>query len=85
VPARDDYISSASGLTRHEADVRSVRLLALSVPLVAHHGNASTGNRTVVQKGVVTEEWLWPNPHTFLKYDVKDEKGPRGRSRRATR
>ena len=41
-----------------------VGLLALSVPLVAHHGNASTENKTVVQKGVVTE-WRWPNPHTF--------------------
>jgi hypothetical protein len=51
-----------------------VGLLALSVPLVAHHGNASTEAKTVVQKGVVTE-WIWSNPHTFLKYDVKDEQG----------
>jgi hypothetical protein len=31
-------------------------------------------NKTVVMKGTVTE-WLWTNPHTFLKFDVKDESG----------
>ena len=49
-------------------------LLTLSAPLLAHHGNASVENKTVVMKGTVTE-WLWTNPHTFLKFDVKDESG----------
>ena len=49
-------------------------LLSMSVPVLAHHGNASVENRTVVMKGTVTE-WLWTNPHTFLKFDVKDESG----------
>ena len=49
-------------------------VLMISVPLVAHHGNASTENKTVVMKATVTE-WLWTNPHSFLKFDVKDEKG----------
>ena len=51
-----------------------VGLLAMSVPLGAHHGNASTENKTVVMKATVTE-WQWTNPHTFLKFDVKDAAG----------
>jgi len=51
-----------------------VALLAASTPLLGHHGNASTENKKVVLKGTVTA-WLWTNPHTFLKFDVKDELG----------
>jgi Family of unknown function (DUF6152) len=49
-------------------------LLAVSVPLFAHHGNASYDNKDVTIKGTVTA-WLWTNPHSFLKLDVKDDKG----------
>ena len=49
-------------------------LVAMSPPLLAHHGNASTENKTVVMKATVTE-WQWTNPHTFLKFDVKDAAG----------
>jgi hypothetical protein len=49
-------------------------LLAISLPLFAHHGNVGYDNRTVVVKGTVTA-WLWTNPHTFLKFDVTDDKG----------
>ena len=49
-------------------------LLLAAAPVLAHHGNASTENKTVVLKATVTE-WLWANPHTFLKFDVKDETG----------
>jgi len=47
----------------------------LSLPLLAHHGNAAydyTATKTV--KGTVTE-WTWANPHCFLWLDSKDEKG----------
>jgi DNA/RNA endonuclease YhcR with UshA esterase domain len=49
--------------------------LTLSVPLLAHHGNAAfdVGKRVTVT-GTVTE-WLWANPHCWLKVDVKDDKG----------
>jgi Family of unknown function (DUF6152) len=43
-------------------------------PTFAHHGNAAYEKRTVIVKGVVTE-WRWTNPHSFLKFDAKDEKG----------
>jgi hypothetical protein len=52
-----------------------VSLLTVSVPLFAHHGNAAyaTGTKITV-KGTVTE-WIWANPHCWLKFDAKDEKG----------
>lgn len=50
-------------------------LLAISVPLHAHHGNASYGHaKQLTLKGTVTE-WEWLSPHTILKMDVKDENG----------
>lgn len=49
-------------------------LLVYSVPLLAHHGNASFDEKVITLKGTVTE-WVWSNPHCFLKFDVKDENG----------
>jgi len=52
-----------------------IGLLTVSVPLFAHHGNASYGNaKQLTVKGTVTE-WVWLNPHTFLKIDIKDDDG----------
>lgn len=52
-----------------------IGLLVVSVPLFAHHGNASYGNaKQLTVKGTVTE-WVWLNPHTLLKIDVKDDEG----------
>ena len=46
-------------------------------PAVAHHGAATfdTG-KEITLKGVVTE-WIWANPHCFLKFDAKDDTGGR--------
>jgi Family of unknown function (DUF6152) len=45
----------------------------LAVPLAAHHGNAAYDEGTkVTVKGVATE-WIFENPHTILKFDVKDD------------
>ena len=50
-------------------------LFALSVPLLAHHGTAGMDmKKTLVLKGTVTG-WIWANPHTFLKFDSKDDQG----------
>ena len=50
-------------------------LLIAAVPLVAHHGNASFDTtKELTLKGKVTE-WIWANPHCFLKFDAKDETG----------
>jgi hypothetical protein len=62
------------GNTFRSSVLVAVGLLAVSVPLFAHHGNASYDEGEVTIKGTVTE-WLWTNPHTFLKVDVKDEQG----------
>jgi hypothetical protein len=51
-----------------------VLLMLVILPAFAHHGNAAYDNRTVIVKGVVTE-WRWTNPHSFLKFDAKEEKG----------
>ena len=49
--------------------------LALAPSAVAHHGAASFDNdKRLTLKGTVTE-WIWANPHCFLKIDVKDESG----------
>jgi len=52
----------------------AVCFLAAS-PLFAHHGNAAYDiAKTVTVKGTVTE-YIWANPHVFLKVDAKDEGG----------
>ena len=49
--------------------------LLVSVPLLAHHGNASaSGGEPVTLKGTV-KSWLWSNPHCLLTLDVKGEDG----------
>ena len=50
----------------------AVALLLVSVPLLAHHGTAAldTG-KEITLKGTVTE-WIWSNPHCFLKFDAND-------------
>ena len=53
----------------------TVGVLMVSTPLFAHHGNAAFDvGKKVTLKGTVTE-WVWANPHCWLKFDVKDDKG----------
>jgi hypothetical protein len=40
----------------------------------AHHGRAGYGNEISTVKGTVTEV-QWKNPHVFVGFDVKDDKG----------
>ena len=50
-------------------------VVTAQIPLLAHHGNAGYDeDKKVTMKAVVTE-WVWTNPHSFLKVDVKDDKG----------
>jgi len=49
--------------------------LAASVSMFAHHGAAGYDmDKQLVMKATVTE-WLWANPHCFLRYNTKDDKG----------
>ena len=61
--------------TFHRVLLAAAAILSASMPLVAHHGAATFDTTTELKlKGTVTE-WLWFNPHCFLKFDVKDESG----------
>ena len=55
--------------------IAAAGLLLLSVRVIAHHGAAAldTG-KEITLKGSVTE-WIWSNPHCFLKFDAKDDTG----------
>jgi hypothetical protein len=48
-------------------------LVAASSEMAAHHGAATfeTGKQ-ITLKGKVTE-WIWANPHCFLKFDAMDD------------
>ena len=55
--------------------VLGVALLGGGTPVRAHHGAATfdtVGEITI--KGTVTE-WVWSNPHSVLKLDVKEADG----------
>jgi hypothetical protein len=53
----------------------AVGCMAACLPLLAHHGNAAYDTaKTVTVKGTVTD-YIWANPHVFLKVDAKDESG----------
>ena len=50
-------------------------ILITVAPLFAHHGNSNFDtNKKLELKGTVTE-WVWANPHCWLKFDATDEKG----------
>jgi Family of unknown function (DUF6152) len=49
--------------------------LLVSIPLFAHHGNASFAtDKTLVLKGTVTR-WIYASPHLLLMLDVKGDNG----------
>ncbi len=53
----------------------AVSVLTVSGPASAHHGTAAYDEvNPITLKGTVTE-FLWANPHSQIKIDVKDEKG----------
>jgi hypothetical protein len=50
-------------------------LVLSAAPIVAHHGGASFDTtKELTLKGTVTD-WIWANPHCFLKFDAKDDTG----------
>ena len=50
-------------------------VLAVCLPLFAHHGNAAyEGTVTEIKNATVTR-LVWANPHTLVLFDVKDDKG----------
>jgi uncharacterized protein DUF6152 len=52
-----------------------VLMALITAPVAAHHGTASFDtSKDVTLKGTVTD-WIWANPHCFLKFDAMDETG----------
>lgn len=53
--------------------VLGAAVMAGPPPVAAHHGAATfeTGKQ-ITLKGKVTE-WIWANPHCFLKFDAMDD------------
>jgi Family of unknown function (DUF6152) len=43
--------------------------------LLAHHGSASFDTSKQVTLTGSVSEWIWANPHCFLKIDAKDDTG----------
>jgi hypothetical protein len=50
-------------------------LLAVSAPVLAHHGGAAYDTEKRISVKATVTEWVWSNPHCFLKIDAKDDKG----------
>ena len=50
-------------------------LLAVSSSVAAHHGAATFDTTTELTLTGTVTEWLWFNPHCFLKFDVKEASG----------
>lgn len=48
-------------------------LFLIALPLFAHHGNAAIDSSKVVTVTGTVTEWVWSNPHCFLKVDVKGD------------
>jgi hypothetical protein len=60
---------------RHFLATVAMGVIAVGKSVGAHHGSASFDpDKELTLKGTVTE-WLWANPHCFLKIDVKDDTG----------
>ena len=57
------------------AFIAAMGMVIGSGPVIAHHGAATfdTGKELVLE-GTVTE-WVWSNPHCFLKFEAKDSSG----------
>jgi len=70
-------ISDAESTMRKRAGIVSLAvfgLLAVSVPLFAHHGNAAFESKLTTVTGTVTE-YFWANPHVLVRIDAKDASG----------
>jgi hypothetical protein len=53
-----------------------VALIAVCAPAFAHHGNvAYDTSKPVLLHDCVVTKFMWSNPHSFVLFDAKDEKG----------
>lgn len=52
-----------------------VSALAISGPVLAHHGNAAYADTVSVFKQATVTKFGWANPHALIYFDAKDAKG----------
>jgi hypothetical protein len=50
-------------------------VLAVSSPVLAHHGNAAYDGSVTMLKDATVTKLSWQNPHTIIQFDVKGENG----------
>jgi hypothetical protein len=60
---------------RWTAAVLLVGMLAVCGSAFAHHGNVAYMDKTIDLKNATVTEFLWVNPHSFVKFDVTNDKG----------
>ncbi len=60
---------------RHIGALLGLGLLITAAPVFAHHGNSNFDiDKKLTLKATVTD-WVWANPHCWLKFEVTDDKG----------
>ena len=50
-------------------------VVAVSSPVLAHHGNAAYDGSVTILKDATVTKLSWANPHTILEFDVNGENG----------
>ena len=50
-------------------------VLAVSSPVLAHHGNAAYDGTVTILKDATVTKLSWANPHTIIEFDAKGENG----------
>jgi len=55
--------------------VLAMGVLITRLPLLAHHGNSNFDTGKKLELKATVTEWIWANPHCWLKFDATDEKG----------
>ena len=60
---------------KHIGALLGLGLLITAAPLFAHHGNSNFDiDKKLTLKATVTD-WVWANPHCWLKFEATDDKG----------
>jgi uncharacterized cupredoxin-like copper-binding protein len=60
---------------RLKATLLMLGALAISSPLLAHHGNAAFSDKPITLKDGKVTSFSWSNPHSLIEFDAKDDKG----------
>jgi hypothetical protein len=60
---------------KHIVVLLGLGFLVSVAPLFAHHGNSNFDIDKKLTLKATVAEWVWANPHCFLKFDITDEKG----------